>query len=77
MPVVNARVLREAIGMALKDRMNADTVEAVCIEWGLAPPAPPDDVAFNSKRAYVVRRLAGWLATVRPNHTGHQGRRGV
>jgi very-short-patch-repair endonuclease len=59
MATVTARVLREAIGEALRDRMNSDVVEEVCVELGLEPPNPPYDVAFNSKRAYVVRRLAG------------------
>lgn len=50
-------MLREAIGVALRDAMNSDAVEEFCTGIGLAPPQPPDDIAFRSKRAYVVRRL--------------------
>ncbi|MFF1873006.1 hypothetical protein [Kitasatospora herbaricolor] len=56
MPTVTARVLREAIGVFFRDTFNANTVEEVCTELGLEPPAP-DETAFSSKRAYVVRRL--------------------
>jgi hypothetical protein len=59
MSVVTTRVLREAIGAFFRDAFNADTVEEICTEMGLEPPAPPDDIAFSSKRAYVVRRLQG------------------
>src|SRR6266536_6593520 len=59
MPTVSLGKMREAIGMALRDAMNADTVEVFCTSIGLAPPNPPNDIAFTSKRAYVVRRLAG------------------
>ncbi|MDX3131413.1 hypothetical protein PV367_16880 [Streptomyces europaeiscabiei] len=59
MPTVTVRVLREAIGVFFRDRFNADAVEEVCVEMGLRPPDPPHDVAFTSKRAYVVSRLQG------------------
>lgn len=39
--------------------MNSDAVEDFCTSIGLSPPQPPDDIAFSSKRAYVVRRLEG------------------
>ena len=52
-------MLREAIGVALREAMNSDAVEEFCTGIGLAPPQPPDDIAFTSKRAYVVRRLGG------------------
>jgi hypothetical protein len=58
-PTVSLGKMREAIGRALRDAMNADTVEVFCTSIGLAPPNPPNDIAFTSKRAYVVRRLAG------------------
>ncbi|MEU7383208.1 hypothetical protein AB0A91_25055 [Streptomyces sp. NPDC042207] len=59
MPTVTARVLREAIGIFFKESFNASAVEEICVEMGLRPPEPPDDVAFYSKRAYVVARLQG------------------
>ncbi len=52
-------MLREGIGAALRDAMSATAVEDFCTGIGLAPPEPPEDIAFTSKRAYVVRRLAG------------------
>ncbi|TQF04397.1 hypothetical protein E6W39_21950 [Kitasatospora acidiphila] len=59
MPTITVRVLREAIGVFFRDRFNSDAVEEICVEMGLRPPEPPDDVAFKSKRAYVVERLQG------------------
>ena len=59
MRTVTLRVLREAIGVALRDALSSDAVEEFCTGIGLAPPEPPDDIAFHSKRAYVVRRLTG------------------
>jgi hypothetical protein len=56
---VTLRMLREGIGAALRDAMSATAVEDFCTGIGLAPPEPPEDIAFTSKRAYVVRRLAG------------------
>jgi hypothetical protein len=57
---VNLRKLREAIGMALRDAMSASVIEKFCTGIGLAPPDPEQgDIAFTSKRAFVVRRLAG------------------
>ncbi len=63
MQAVTARVLREAIGVFFRDTFNANTVEEVCTELGFEPPAPPDDLAFSSKRGYVVRRLQGQTLT--------------
>jgi len=59
MPTVTVRVLREAIGIFFRDRFNSGAVEEICVEMGLRPPEPPDDVAYTSKRAYVVARLQG------------------
>jgi hypothetical protein len=56
---VTLRKLREATGEALRDAMTSPAVEQFCTGIGLAPPNPPDDIASTSKRAYVVRRLAG------------------
>jgi hypothetical protein len=56
---VTLRMLREAIGVALRDAMSSDAVEEFCTGLGLAPPQHPEDIAFISKRAYVVRRLGG------------------
>lgn len=57
--VVTVRVLREAIGVFFRDSFKADTVEEICVEMGLRPANPPDDMAYFSKRAYVVARLQG------------------
>jgi hypothetical protein len=59
MGTVTPRKLREATGEALREAMSATEVEQFCTGIGLAPPHPPDDVAFTSNRAYVVRRLGG------------------
>jgi very-short-patch-repair endonuclease len=59
MGTVTPRKLREATGEALREAMSAAEVEQFCTGIGLAPPNPPDDVAFNSKRAYVLPRLGG------------------
>lgn len=56
---VTLRMLREGIGEALRDAMSASSVEEFCTSIGLASPNPPEDIAFSSKRAYVVRRLTG------------------
>jgi hypothetical protein len=58
---VTLRMLREGIGTALRDALNADAVEEFCAGIGLAPPEPPNDVAYSS-RQYVL--------TVRPNSLG-------
>ncbi|BCJ61541.1 hypothetical protein [Micromonospora endophytica] len=60
MQTVTPGKLREAIGVALRDGMSSPEVERFCTGIGLAPPDPEqDDRAERSKRAYVVRRLAG------------------
>src|SRR2546423_3831577 len=56
---VAPRVLREAIGVFLRDRLKSDDVEEFCVEIGLAPPDSPEATAFTSRRAYVGRRLGG------------------
>lgn len=60
MQTVTPGKLREAIGAALRDAMSPSTVERFCTGIGLAPPDhEQNDIAWNSKRAYVVRRLEG------------------
>lgn len=60
MAAVTLRKLRDAMGEALRQAMSPSAVEQFCIGIGLAPPNPAeDDIAFRSKRMYVVRRLAG------------------
>ena len=60
MATVTSRTLRHAIGEALRQSMSPSEVEQFCIGIGLAPPNPAEnDIAWNSKRMYVVRRLAG------------------
>lgn len=60
MQTVTPGMLREAMGNALRDAMSSPDVERFCTGIGLAGPNPEqDDVASRSKRAYLVRRLAG------------------
>lgn len=60
MATVTLGKLRNAMGAALREAMSPSIVEQFCTGIGLAPPNPEkDDIAFRSKRMYVVRRLMG------------------
>ena len=60
METVTSGKLREAIGEALRDALSSSNVERFCTGIGLEAPNPElDDIAFRSRRAYVVRRLMG------------------